>query len=236
MLNASKKYRVTARFGAATDTGDATGRLIGESPAIWPGQAALEAAVVSLRGHIRQVPPMYSAVRHEGQRLYELARQGLEVPRAPRPVQILGFEIESQEWPCVTLGVHCSKGTYVRTLVTDLADRLGTLAHVTALRRLTVGPFEETGLVTVEELEMAAEQGLERLDRWLLSVDRALVDIPAVTVSSADGLALRHGRRVLISRGHACEGVRIYDEDGSFVGLGRLDDSGELRPSRIFPA
>jgi tRNA pseudouridine55 synthase len=236
MLHASKKYRVTAEFGAGTDTGDATGQVTARVAAEWPGDAVFEAALASLRGRIQQRPPMYSAVRHEGRRLYELARRGLEVPRAARTVEVHELIVESVDWPLATLSVHCSKGTYVRTLVTDLAERLATVGHVVALRRLAVGPFDETGLVSCEALEAAAEQGLAVLDRCLLGADAALTDLPAVTVSGADALALTSGRRVRVSPDHACESVRIYDEDGGFVGLGRLEDSGELRPTRIFPA
>jgi len=236
MLHASKKYRVTAQFGVLTDTGDAAGRVTARVAAERPDEAAFDAAVAGLRGRIQQVPPMYSAVRHEGRRLYELARRGLEVPREARTVDVHELVVESVDWPRATLSVHCSKGTYVRTLVTDLAERLGTLGHVAALRRLAVGPFDETGLVSCEALEAAAEKGLAVLDRYLLGTDAALADVPAVTVSSADCQALKNGRRVQVSPGHACESVRIYDEDGGFVGLGRLEISGELRPARIFPA
>lgn len=236
MLDASKSYRVTARFGIATDTGDATGVVTSRSEAARPPAESLEAAVAGLRGRLMQVPPMYSAVRHEGRRLYELARQGREVRRAARAIDVFELKIESIDWPRMTFHVHCSKGTYVRTLVTDLAAALGNLAHVEALRRLSVGPYQESQLVSLETLEAAADQGMDRLDRWLLGIDTALMDRPAIRVSPSEVAALRHGQRVSVPPEHPDASVRIYDAGGAFVGLGRLTASGELHPARIFPA
>lgn len=235
MLDASKRYRVTARFGMATDTGDSTGQEIARNDTPAPSAAAVATAVAALTGPIHQVPPMFSAIRHEGRRLYELAREGREVERKSRAVEIHELVVERFAWPELTLEVHCSKGTYVRTLVTDLAESLGSLAHVTALRRLSVGPYPESAMVSPEALELAAAEGLDCLDRYLLGIDSALEDHPAVTVSAADGEALRQGRRVQLGPGPGGEPVRIYTADGGFVGLGRLAPSGELRPERIFP-
>ena len=233
MLAASKCYRVTAELGVATDTGDASGTETGRRDIGAPATGDLEAAVAAMVGRIRQVPPMYSALKHEGKRLYELARRGIEVPRAAREVEIHELGIEAFDWPRLTLKVHCSKGTYIRSLVTDLAAALGTVGHVAALRRLGVGPYSESQMVGLETLEAAAEEGLERLDGWLLGIDTALADRPAVTVGEAEAEALCQGRRVMLEPGAAAASVRIYDEAG-FVGLGALADSGELRPSRIF--
>jgi tRNA pseudouridine55 synthase len=234
MLNASKRYRVTARFGSATDTGDANGTVISESICGEPGLNELEAAVASLRGPIRQVPPMYSALRHQGRHLYELARKGQVVEREARLVEILEFEIESRCWPEVTLHVHCSKGTYVRSLVTDLAAALGSVAHVSALRRLAVGPYGEELMRPFETLEAAAEEGCEALDRLLLGIDTALMDRPAVTVSSTAAQVLCQGQRVQVDGMAAAESVRVYAAGGSFIGLGQLAASGELKPAQIF--
>jgi tRNA pseudouridine55 synthase len=234
MLDASKRYRVRARFGIATDTGDATGQVTGRVEREAPASAEIDRALAALRGSIQQVPPMYSAVKHEGRRLYELARRGQEVPRQAREVQIYELVLETLDWPQATLRVHCSKGTYVRTLVTDLGASLGNLAHVTALRRLAVGPFGEDRLVALATLEAAATEGLAALDRWLLGVDAALVDIPAVRVSDDDGVALRQGRRIVVPPRDVPASVRIYDGQGHFVGLGHLAESGELKPARIF--
>jgi tRNA pseudouridine55 synthase len=236
MLESSKRYRVTARFGVATDTGDATGHEIERHDGPPLSIGVLQDAVARMTGRIRQVPPMYSALKHEGKRLYELAREGKEVPRKAREVEISEFTIESFEWPNVTLFVHCSKGTYVRSLVSDLASALGTVAHVAALRRLSVEPFAESQMVSFDELEAAATKGLASLDRLLLDADAALVDRPAIRVSEADSAALRQGRRVAVPAAESAGSVRIYDPKGRFVGIGDVDGAGAVKPARIFPA
>lgn len=235
MLGASKRYRVTAAFGEATDTGDADGSLIErrEDPPV--SRLALESGLEQFRGRIEQVPPMYSALKQGGRRLYELARAGIELPREPRTVELHEIVIEVYEWPRLTLMVHCSKGTYIRSLVTDLAGALGTVAHVAALRRLAVGPFEESGMVSWSTLEQAAEVGPEALDRHLLGADSALLDRPAVTVGADEAQALRHGRRIRLTESVPCPLVRVYDGSGAFIGLAEVDAAGELRPRGIFP-
>jgi len=235
MLESTKRYRVTAAFGVETDTGDATGTEIAKQAGPVLGVDDFRPVVGKMVGCLRQVPPMYSALKHKGKRLYELARAGKEVPRAARNIEIYDLKIEACDWPHLTLFVHCSKGTYVRSLVTDLAAQLGTIAHVAALRRLSVTPFEESQMVSLETLEEAAAEGLESLDRWLLGADAALVDWPAIQVSDTDSQALRHGRRVFVSTPVTEGSVRIYDPKARFVGIGDLDDAGAVKPARIFP-
>jgi tRNA pseudouridine55 synthase len=187
-------------------------------------------------GKISQVPPMYSALKYRGRRLYELARSGEQVERSPRQVEVFDLKLEELSSPSLTLSVHCSKGTYVRTLVTDLAERLGTVAHVTALRRLAVGPYSASQMVTIDELEQAASEGTRALDSRLLGIDSALCDRPAVTVSEADAGALRHGRSIQLEPVYPDASVRIYADGGAFVGLGHMASSGALKPDRIFPS
>jgi len=237
MLGARKQYRAVVRFGIATTTGDAEGDVIAARE---PSEAIAESTIIDALarfcGEQSQVPPMYSALKREGKRLYVLARAGVEVPRPPRRVCIYQFTLERYRWPEASFYIDCSKGTYVRSLATDLADALGTLAHVTALRRLGVGPFHESQLVTLETLEQLAGQGFQALDQRLLGADSALIDTPAVTVSAQDSQALRQGRSAILASHGDDTTVRIYDGQGQFVGLGILAPSGRLRPSRIFPA
>lgn len=235
MLDASKRYRVTAEFGAATDTGDAAGSVVERREAPEPPRSLIESTLAGFQGQILQTPPMYSALRHEGRRLYELARQGRTVDRAPRAVSIFEIVLESLDWPRMTFVVHCSKGTYIRSLVSDIAMALGALAHVQSLRRTAVGPFGESGMITLEALELAATQGLEALDRHLLPIDAALQDRPAIQVSAADARALRQGRRIVVPTQECGQGVRIYDPAGTLVGLGELTAAGDLKPDCIFP-
>src|SRR5690606_22393216 len=147
LLDARKTYAVTAELGTATDSADADGQVIAQSATPPPAELDVREAVASFEGDIEQTPPMYSALKRDGRRLYELARQGIVVDRAPRRVRIDTMTVEEYAWPTVRFTVTCSKGTYVRTLVTDLAARLGTLGHVTALRRLAVEPFDSADMV-----------------------------------------------------------------------------------------
>lgn len=235
MLDASKSYRVIAEFGAATDTGDAAGSVIERREAREPMRAAVVSTLARFQGRILQTPPMYSALKHEGRRLYELARRGLRVDRPPRPVEIFDIALESMDWPRLTLFVHCSKGTYIRSLVTDIAAALDSLAHVQALRRTAVGPFGESQMLTLEALELAAGEGLETLDRNLLPIDAALKDRPAIHVGPGDALALRQGRRIVVPVPEIGQSVRVYDPAGMLVGLGESTAAGEVRPVCIFP-
>lgn len=236
LLNADKTYRVTAQFGSQTDTGDADGTVVAESEIRSVERPALERALEQLTGEIEQVPPMYSALKKDGKRLYELARQGIEVDRPARPVTIRTLDIEQFDLQAPVIRITCSKGTYVRTLVEDLAGLLGTLGHVTALRRLTVEPFTDARLVTMEEVETAAETGDEALDALLIPIDSALVVLPAVNLNREQSWYLRHGNPVQVVRPPQAGFCRIYDEQARFVGVGEALRDGRIAPKRLFVA
>lgn len=194
MLDATKAYRATARLGEATATGDPEGPVVatGEVP---DAQGVDWAGIVNpFIGEILQVPPMYSALKHQGRPLYEWARQGVTIERKPRPVTIHAISLVEWEPPLLTFEVVCSKGTYIRTLAEDLAAAAGTVAHLCALRRLWVEPFKEPGMVTPEMLESAAEAG--ELTRHLLPVDAGLAAWPVVPMSASDTEVFRHGNPV----------------------------------------
>ena len=234
MLDASKTYRVTARFGMATATGDSEGDVIAQVDGEPVPRALLEAEIAGMLGAIDQIPPMYSAIKQQGRRLYELARAGIEVPRASRRIHIYALELEAYTWPDWQVRVHCSKGTYVRTIVTDLAEKLGTLAHVTSLRRLSVGTYEESQMVDLAALEAMAEQGFAVLDGHLLGVDTALTSLPAVCLDSARATSLKLGQRVAAEPEMPLGEARVYGPDRRFVGIGEVLASGELKPKKIF--
>lgn len=234
LLDADKTYRVTARFGARTDTADADGSVVEESPVTGVDRGTLEAALDGFRGDILQVPPMYSALKKDGKRLYELAREGQEVERAARPVTIFDLDIEAYDPEEPVLMVRCSKGTYVRTLVEDIAAAAGTLGHVAALRRLTVEPFPEDGLVTMDELEGAAEAGEEDLERLLRPIDEAISAWPAVYLNGDQAHYLLQGHPVHARTDAECGLVRLYDDQRRFVGVGELLRDGRLAPKRLF--
>lgn len=235
LLDASKVYRVTARLGIATSTGDAEGAVTidrsGEAP---PTRSAVDLALEAFRGEIEQIPPMYSALKRGGVPLYRLARAGQEVERTPRRVIIEELELESYEGPALTLRVRCSKGTYIRTLIEDAAKAAGTVGHVTMLRRLGVEPFLGREMHSWPELEAAGREGLAALDERLLAPDAAVPTWPAVTLDEEAVRRLCHGQAVGTNASVACGAVRIYDQVGRFIAIGTVVEPGRLKPDRVF--
>lgn len=236
LLDAAKSYRVAALLGVATDTADADGSVVVREQPPTVEKAEINAALESFLGHSEQVPPMFSALKHKGRRLYELARRGEEVARKPRHIEIFGIELEALDWPRLEFRVDCSKGTYVRSLVVDLAARLGTVGHVRALRRLRVGSYAESAMVELAALEALAEQDPDALDRTLLPADSALTDWPSIVLGPEAVLRLRQGQRLTLEEPGTPGRVRLYGKDGVFLGVGEMLDSLELRPRRLFVA
>ncbi|HET7925102.1 MAG TPA: tRNA pseudouridine(55) synthase TruB [Rhodanobacteraceae bacterium] len=235
MLEARKTYRVTARLGSATTTGDAEGETIEERrDAAPPEPAVVSAAVARFVGEIEQVPPMYSALKRGGVPLYRLARSGVEVERSPRRVVIDALTVERYDWPELTLHVRCSKGTYVRTLVEDIARAAGTLGHVAALRRLAVSPFPEGGMRTFAELEAAAADGVDALDRLLLSPDAALESWPSARVGPAEVAKIARGQAVAADPSLPSGRVKVYAESGRLIAIGLVTEERSLAPTRVF--
>ena len=233
MLNADKEYEVVASIGQRTDTADADGEVIETAELTAVTEEQLSAALEQLTGPIMQVPPMYSALKKDGRRLYELARKGEQVDRPPRPVTVHELNIVAFDPGTPTLSVRCSKGTYVRTLVEDVAARMGTLAHVAALRRTAVEPFGAAPMVTLDELE-ALEGDNQALDRLLLPVDAALQEFPVIRLNETQALCIRNGNEVVCDA-EAAEGtVRLCAGDNTLLGMGECKD-GLVAPKRLFP-
>lgn len=235
LLNAGKRYQVVARLGQRTDTGDADGQVIEERPVPALDRGLVKRVLARFEGSQTQIPPMYSAIKHQGQRLYKLARQGIEIERQPREIEIHGLELLSLEADALELEVACSKGTYVRTLVEDIARALGTVAHVIVLRRLGVGPYAEGRMYKLEELEALAEQGMERLDELLLPVDSALEHWPSVELGADSAYYLMQGQAVMAPGAPSSGKVRLYDEGHGFLGIGEVKLDGRVAPTRLFP-
>jgi tRNA pseudouridine55 synthase len=233
LLDAGKTYSVTAKFGVATDTADADGQVTGvcEQPA--PDIDRVRQSLARFCGDLEQVPPMYSALKQGGRRLYELARQGVEVERPARPVRIYSIVLDDYQWPHCSFTVQCSKGTYVRTLVVDIAASLDTLGHVSALRRLALGPFEARQMVTVDALEEAAQAGEQALDRFLLPPAVAVADWRQVEVNGEQASKLRHGMRIPAEPHWPPGKVAIMTVDRGLMGLGEVTTAGELAPQRL---
>lgn len=222
LLEADKTYRVQLRFGARTDTGDADGAVVEECDRRSVGRDQLEEALARMVGPQMQVPPMYSALKQDGQRLYTLARAGRTVARQPRPIVIHRFALEEYDPGSPQFSVRCSKGTYVRVLVEDLARRLGTLAHVIMLRRIGVGGLGSQPMLTLEQLEAVGAGGFAALDALLLPVDTLVKEWPAVVLGAAEAGALAQGRSIASGPGAGPGLVRLYGPGDGFLGLGEV--------------
>ncbi|WJW76516.1 tRNA pseudouridine(55) synthase TruB [Thiohalobacter sp. IOR34] len=233
LLDADKHYRVRCKLGEKTATGDAEGEVIETRPLEGVDAARLESVLAAFRGPIEQIPPMYSAVKHQGQRLYKLAREGVEVEREPRTVVIHELTLLAFEPPFFDIDVRCSKGTYVRTLAEDIGEQLGCGAHVTALRRLGVGPYDDAGMVTLDALKTLEEQGLAALDAQLLPIESALTQWPDVQLNSDAAFYLRQGQAVQVPHAPTSGWVRLYEADHRFIGMGQILDDGRVAPKRL---
>jgi len=234
LLDADKRYRVRIRLGVTTTTADAEGEVRETRSVEGVDEQTIRDILPRFTGEIDQLPPMYSALKHKGERLYNLARQGVEVEREPRRISI--FELTLVDWagPEFTLDVHCSKGTYVRTLAEDIGEQAGCGAHVTGLRRTGVGPYADQDLVTMEMLEGLREQeGLEALDQRLLPLDSALSHWPEVKLSDNAAYYMRMGQAVLVPQAPTEGWVRIFDKSGEFLGVGCILDDGKVQPKRL---
>jgi tRNA pseudouridine55 synthase len=237
LLDADKIYESVFRLGISTETGDAEGEERARHDASGVTLQAIEALLPRFRGAIKQVPSMYSAIKHNGQPLYKLAREGITVEREPRDVFIHRFDIEDfqpGEVAQLRVLIHCSKGTYVRSLAEDLGEALGCGAHVSALRRTAAGPFELGQSVTLATLEaLKARDERAQMDSLLLPPASALTDMPTVTLSESSGFYLRQGQPVLVPNA-PCDGmVRVALESGEFLGVGEILDDGRVAPRRL---
>ncbi|MDN6855983.1 tRNA pseudouridine(55) synthase TruB [Pseudomonas sp. CAN2814] len=233
LLDADKAYETIALLGTTTTTGDAEGEVL-EQREVTVGREAIEAQLPRFRGDIEQVPPMYSALKKDGQPLYKLARAGEVVEREARSVTIARLEMLAFESPRATLAVSCSKGTYIRTLVEDLGRELGCGAHVAALRRTQAGPFQLHQSVTLEELEKVhAEGGNEALDRFLLPVDAGLEHWPLLQLSEHSAYYWLHGQPVRAPDMPKFGMLRVQDHEGRFIGIGEVVEDGRLAPRRL---
>ncbi len=229
LLDADKSYRAHIRLGVTTTTADAEGEVLDTRPVPALSRAVVEAALARLRGPILQLPPMHSALKRDGKPLYEYARQGVEVERAPRPVTILRLELERLDGELLEIVVDCSKGTYIRSLAQDIGEALGCGAHLAALRRTRIGSLRVEDAVTLAALEaMDAPQR----DGCLRPVDLLLAGLPAVELDGADVGRFCHGQAVPVPRPGRAPAVRVYGGQ-RFLGLGRMLVGGRVAPQRL---
>ncbi|SRR5579883_2626154 len=234
LLESNKSYRVTMKLGEQTTTGDREGEIIAKQPVMDVNPERIEIILSRFRGEIEQVPPMYSALKYQGQPLYELARKGIEVERKPRKVMIFSLKLEQLEDDQCVLFVHCSKGTYVRTLVEDIGRLLGCGAHVIELRRLMVSPYENAVMYTLPALEAIMESiSFDGLSASLLPVETAVQVFPMLKLSTSAAFYLRTGQAVRAAVSLDSPLVRLVAEDGKFLGMGEMMADGRVKPLRL---
>jgi tRNA pseudouridine55 synthase len=228
----AKAYEFTIQLGARTDTGDAEGKIVEEAPVPTLEASGIERVLARFRGVQQQVPPMYSALKQAGRPLYELARKGIEVERVARQIDIRELTLVRTEDTTLELACECAKGTYIRVLGEDIAKALGTLGHLTRLRRPWVQPFRGMPMVTLE----AALEGAAGGQPMLLPPDSALQGVPRALLDETQVSAIRHGQAVRCETDPRVEvgrRVRLYGPDSAFLGLAEALPEGWLQPRRL---
>ena len=246
LLDTDKTYQVTAKLGVRTTTSDADGEVVSEKP-VAVTQTQLLDAVMSFKGDSMQIPSMYSALKHQGRPLYYYARKGIEVPRKSRPISVYAIEMTRFVDHEVDMTVHCSKGTYIRTIVDDLGEKLGCGAHVTMLRRTKVGHYPSDEMITTEQLQLLGEQArqsaddtnlgdYQALDNLLLPIDSAPSLLPAVEVDPKAHRAFSHGNPTTVIDSALIDSaqglVRVYSQERLFLGVGEVTNK-TLAPKRV---
>ncbi|HBZ16024.1 tRNA pseudouridine(55) synthase TruB [Pantoea sp. NPDC088449] len=246
LLDSDKRYRVIARLGERTDTSDADGNIV-ETRAITFNQAELDAALEYFRGDTLQVPTMFSALKYQGRKLYEYAREGITVPREARPIKVFELQFIRWEGDELELEIHVSKGTYIRTIIDDLGEKLGCGAHVIMLRRLQVARYPIERMVTLEQLQevaatvnMAVPPDYSALDALLLPMDSPAEEFPIVNLLPAVATYFKQGMPVQVADAPEQGLVRVTEGDEhKFIGMAEIADDGRVAPRRLvveFPA
>ncbi len=235
LLDADKIYQVTCQLGIATNSGDSDGEVIAEQPIPAFTSDSLNLLLTDFTGQQTQIPPMFSALKHQGQPLYKLARQGIEIERKARQITIYALQVLAVTSDSFTLEVACSKGTYIRTLVQDIAAAMGSCGHVSMLRRTAAAGYDLSQAVPLSSLETLAEQAdISLLDKQLLPAVDALPDWPVVALDSQQTRQLYFGQPVAHSRSESCADIRLLDDAGEFIGLAQIDDNGVITAKRLF--
>ena len=234
LLDADKRYLVTAKLGERTDTSDAEGQIV-ETRDVKVKTPEILTALEQFRGDILQVPTMFSALKHNGKPLYEYARQGITVEREARPITIFELNFIEYNAPYLTLEVHCSKGTYIRTLVDDLGEVLGCGGHVTMLRRTAVADYPTEKMLDWHALQSLAEQqDLALLDALLLPMDTAVAKLPALTLNENQTQGIGFGQRIKFDNPNRLQGqVRLFSHEHRFLGVAVIDENNVIRPQRL---
>jgi tRNA pseudouridine55 synthase len=234
LLNDDKRYFVRGKLGQVSDTGDAEGKITDFGPIESVNAISIANALQEFLGNIKQVPPMYSALKRDGKPLYELARQGIEVERKARPVTIHEINFLGLEGDVLSLDVACSKGTYIRTLVEDIGKVLGCGAHVIELRRTGFAHFDLTDSITFEQLQALKSDAFEALDALILGADTMLPNFDSVFLSAEQTSDIKLGRKIRYGDYTEVQKLKLFDENQQFLGIGESNLEGEVLPKRLF--
>lgn len=229
VTDADKTYFATIQLGATTTTGDAEGEVLTTAP-VNVSQSQFQAVSQQFIGEISQIPPMYSALKHEGKALYEYAREGVDIARQPRLIRIKNIVVDKFEVDVAQITVICSKGTYIRTLAEDIGAQLGCGAHLIGLRRTETAGYLLPQAISIEQLECLS---IEARDALLLPVDSAIDSVPKIILNADAAYYMMQGQSVWLAGKIPNSDLRLYDENNSFLGLGFLQADGKIAPKRL---
>jgi tRNA pseudouridine55 synthase len=234
LLDDDKRYFVRGQLGQMTDTGDAEGETIKTQPFEHLIDEEIRTAVNQFVGDIEQIPPMYSALKKDGQPLYKLARQGIEIDRPPRPVTIHHIDYLGYENGVVSLEVACSKGTYIRTLIEDIGNKLGCGAHVIELRRTGFAHIDITQTIKFADLENLAIDDYQLLDEKIFATQDMLPSIDSLYLDEQQTIDIKYGRSITSNGQGPFEVIKLFDNHEQFLGIGEPDEDGSIKPKRLF--
>jgi len=233
LIDQSKIYEVEAQFGQSMDTGDAEGQISGISDIIEHTKDFWSQIIDRFHGEINQIPPMYSALKHKGRRLYKIARSGRTVERSPRKITIYSIDIKKISKDSIRFSVHCSKGTYIRVLVEDIAKSAGMLAYTSFLRRVRVGQFDQFRMIEFSELKSKFSEHNESLDQHLIPIEHALFNFQNIKLSHLQAKKFLNGQRLQLKL-NGSGPIKVFDQDQNLLGIATQIDNSVIAPKRIF--
>ncbi len=234
LLDADKRYSFDCKLGQVTSTGDVEGEVINTFPVPFLSEENINLVLQQFIGEIDQIPPMYSALKQDGKRLYELARKGVEVKRKPRRVTIHELVLADFTSDTISLEVKCSKGTYVRSLAQDIGEKLESGAYVSRLHRISVDPFPVNKLVSLDEIRTLQDVGQSELDSIVLPTDTALPNWSSISIDDDMVFYFRRGQQLMVSGQNYDSLVKVYDLKGELIGIAQGDGYGGYAPKRVF--
>ena len=233
LLNEKKTYSVEVKFGVSTSTGDIDGEVTGSSKIKEYSEDQWKKILNEFKGKSEQIPPMYSALRYKGKRLYELARKGEIVDRAAREIEIFSMDLVDLSKDMINFEITCSKGTYIRVLAEDIAKKLGMLGHVSQLRRKTVGNFCESKMAKLSVLEDLSQNNKAAISDYFITIDEALTEFSVVNLNDLQSSKFRNGQQLEFNT-HFDDKVKVFDHNNNLVGIAYKKNKNILAPKRIF--